>query len=207
MPDNNIEVPVPPCINPTDVVPIPAAIDANVPRCSAHVLAPSSKAAEVRGINHVPRVAQAVAESREAGRRLKEQRTQAKFERQQQVLESRASLTNVAPSLPSTPILPADVIPDDSLPNPPPALDSDTDFVAFCEAYATELASPLINTRNPDEPTFREAMNSPDADKWTLGIQDELKSLKEMGVYRLIPRSDVPTGRKILCGKWVLLLK
>ena len=97
-------------------------------------------------------------------------------------------------------------MPDDSLHHPPP-LDSDADFVAFCEAYTTELASPLINTWNPDEPTFHEAMNSPDAAKWTLSIQDELKSLKEMGVYCLIPRSDIPTSRKILCGKWVLLLK
>jgi len=50
-------------------------------------------------------------------------------------------------------------------------------------------------------------MNSPDADRWTLGIQDELKSLKEMGVYKLIPRSDIPAGHKVLRGKWVLLLK
>ena len=50
-------------------------------------------------------------------------------------------------------------------------------------------------------------MNSPDATKWTLGIQDELKSLKEMGVYQLVPRSDIPAGCKVLRGKWVLLLK
>ena len=49
-------------------------------------------------------------------------------------------------------------------------------------------------------------MRSPDADKWILGIQ-ELKSLKEMGVYTLVPRSDVPAGRKALHGKWVLHLK
>ena len=211
VPDNEIKVPVPPRVDPTDVVPVPAVVDANVPRRSARVHAPSSKAAEVQGIHHVPRVAQAVAKSREAGRRLKEQRAQAKFERRQQVLDSRASLTNVTPPVPPTPVIPADAIPDDSLPDgplhPPPPLDPDADFVAFCEAYAAELASPLINTRNPDKPTFHKAMNSPDADKWTIGIQDELNSLKEMGVYHLIPCSDVPTSRKILHGKWVLLLK
>ena len=86
-------------------------------------------------------------------------------------------------------------------------LDPDTDVVTLCEAFAVELASPLINPHNPDEPTFREAMNSFDTDKWTLGIQDELKSLREMGVYKLIPHSDIPAGCKILHGKWVLLLK
>ena len=31
--------------------------------------------------------------------------------------------------------------------------------------------------------------------------------MREMGVYKLIPHSDVPAGCKVLCGKWVLLLK
>jgi hypothetical protein len=66
---------------------------------------------------------------------------------------------------------------------------------------------PLINPHNPNNPPFHEAMSSPDADKWTQGIQEELESLKEMGVYKLIPHSDVPAGRKILRGKWVLHLK
>ena len=50
-------------------------------------------------------------------------------------------------------------------------------------------------------------MSSPDSAQWILGIHDELKSLQEMGVYKLVPCSDVPTGHKILRGKWVLLLK
>jgi len=104
------------------------------------------------------------------------------------------------------PPITTNAVPDDSLP-PLPILDPEVDFVAFCEAYTVELASPLINPRNPDEPTFHEAMNSPNSDKWILGIQDELKSLRDMGVYKLVPRSDIPTGRKVLRGKWVLLLK
>jgi hypothetical protein len=206
VPDNDIEVPVPLHDNPTDVVPVPVDDIDTVPRRSTQAPVPTSKTAETHGIKHMPRVAQAVIESREAGRRLKEQRAQAKSECRRQVLDLRASLTNVAPPSTSTSAVPANAVPDDSIPQVP-ALDPDSDFVAFCEAYAADLASPLINPRNPDEPTFREAMNSPDTDKWTLGIQDELKSLKEMGVYKLIPRSDVPTGRKILRGKWVLLLK
>jgi len=208
IPDNDDEVPVPVRDDPTNVDAIGDI--GNVPRRSAWTPAPTAKAAELIGIKHLPRVAQAVTESREAGRRLKEQHTQAKFERRQLVLDQRASLTNVDP--PSTsnptipPVVPTDAVPDDSLPQIP-SLDPESDFVAFCEAYATELAFPLINPRNPDEPTFRQAMKSPDADKWTFGIQDELKSLKDMGVYVLVPRSDVPSGRKILHGKWVLNLK
>ena len=76
-------------------------------------------------------------------------------------------------------------MPGDTLP-PPPILDNDTDFVAFCEAYAAELASPLINPCNPDDPSFHKAMKSPDAK---------------------VPRSDIPASRKVLRGKWVLHLK
>jgi hypothetical protein len=211
-PSNKIEVSIPVPHEPADIVPVPAGdavpvpiVDTDTaPRRSIRSHAPSTKVAETLGINHIPRVAQAVLESREAGRRLKDQRTQAKFDRRQQVLNLRASHTNVDMTVPPT--TPTNAVPDDSLPSPP-ILDPETDFIAFCEAYATDLASPLINPRNPDEPTFREAMSSPDSDKWIAGIQDELKSLNEMGVYKLIPRSDVPTGRKVLRGKWVLLLK
>lgn len=187
-----------------DIVPVPADNTDILPCRSGHPPAPSTKAAENLGIKSIPRVAQAVIESREAGRRLKEQRTQAKFERRQQVLDLRASLTNIDNV--QTPSLPTNAVPDDTL-LPLINLDSEADFIAFCEAYASELAFPLINTHCPDEPTFREAMKSPDSAKWTLGIQDELKSLKEMGVYKLVPHSDIPAGRKILRGKWVLILK
>jgi hypothetical protein len=150
VPNNLIKVPLPPFDNPTDVVPAPTATDDNGPHQSACTHTPSSKVVEIQGVKHLPRVAQAVAESHEAGCRLKEQCAQAKFDRRQQVLNSRASLTNITPSLPTATIIPKDAVPDDSLPDNslhhPPALDSDTDFIAFCEAYAAELASPLINT-------------------------------------------------------------
>ena len=153
-----------------DIVPVPAADTDIIPRRSACPLVPSTKAAENLGITQILCVAQAVIESCEAGRRLKEQHAQAKFEQHQLVLDLRAYTTNA--DAPPTPSLPTDAVPDDSLP-PPPILDPEVDFVAFCEAYAAELASPLINPRNPDEPTFRKAMNSPDFYKWILGIQDE----------------------------------
>ena len=76
------------------------------------------------------------------------------------------------------------------------------------EVFAASLASPLVNAEFPSDPvTLREALGSTDADSWRAGIQEELKSLSEMGVYKLVPRSSVPAGRKILRGKWVFRLK
>jgi hypothetical protein len=35
--------------------------------------------------------------------------------------------------------------------------------------------------------TWEEAKNTVDAEKWREGYQDELRSLKEMNIYKLIP--------------------
>jgi hypothetical protein len=49
-----------------------------------------------------------------------------------------------------------------------------------------------------DEPkTWKEAQASSEAEEWRKGYMDELKSLKDMGVYKLVPRSSVPAGTKI----------
>ena len=52
-----------------------------------------------------------------------------------------------------------------------------------------------------DEPRlWKDAQASADAKRWEEGYRDELKSLKDIGVYKLIPRSDVPQGHKIRKG-------
>lgn len=44
-----------------------------------------------------------------------------------------------------------------------------------------------------DEPrTLKEALESPDASRWEEAYREELRSLKEMGVYKFIPRDQVP---------------
>ena len=59
-----------------------------------------------------------------------------------------------------------------------------------------------------DEPkTWEEAQRSADAKRWEEGYRDELKSLKDMGVYKLVPRCDVPQGSKIRKGRPVFRIK
>ena len=59
-----------------------------------------------------------------------------------------------------------------------------------------------------DEPrTWKEAQMSADAKRWEEGYRDELKSLKDMGVYKLIPRTDVPQGHKVRKGMLVFQIK
>ena len=59
-----------------------------------------------------------------------------------------------------------------------------------------------------DEPkTWEEAKQSADAQRWEDGYRDELKSLKEMGVYKLVPQCEVPQGTKLRKGQPVFRIK
>jgi hypothetical protein len=50
-----------------------------------------------------------------------------------------------------------------------------------------------------DEPrTWEEALQSVDSEKWRAGYLDELNSLKDIGVYTLVPRSEVPPVLSVL---------
>jgi hypothetical protein len=65
----------------------------------------------------------------------------------------------------------------------------------------------LIDVEDPDAPSWTEALESGDRDKWLEGAEAELNSLREMGVYKLVPCSEVPSNCSILRGKFVCWLK
>ena len=54
-----------------------------------------------------------------------------------------------------------------------------------------------------DEPTWAQAMGSDEREYWIAGGRDELKSLEDLKVFVLVPRSEVPTGQRPLKGKLV----
>ncbi|KAG1875761.1 hypothetical protein F4604DRAFT_1492266, partial [Suillus subluteus] len=58
-----------------------------------------------------------------------------------------------------------------------------------------------------DPSTYAEAMASLDAASWTTALQEEFNSLRDLGVYKLVPCSSVPQGRKIMKGRPVFKLK
>ena len=65
----------------------------------------------------------------------------------------------------------------------------------------------IIDVEDPDSPTWGEAITSAEKEKWLEGARSELRSLEDMEVFRLVPRSAVPQDRKILRGKFVCKLK
>lgn len=55
-----------------------------------------------------------------------------------------------------------------------------------------------------DEPEFDEAMSRPDAELWLQACEEEMNSLRALGVYKLI---DKPEDRRLLKCKWVFKRK
>ena len=60
---------------------------------------------------------------------------------------------------------------------------------------------------DPDLPTFNQAMTGPDRDLYEQAMSDEIKELEEHGTWKLVKRSNVPQGSKVLPSTWVLRAK
>ena len=65
----------------------------------------------------------------------------------------------------------------------------------------------LVDIEDPDAPKWQEALESSKRKKWLEGAEAELTSLREMGVYKLVPCSEVPTDCSVLHKKFVCWLK
>src|SRR3954470_7853064 len=71
-----------------------------------------------------------------------------------------------------------------------------------------EASFAVFNAEDPDEHnSLEEALNSPSADEWCAALKEEFESIKQMGVYELVPRSAVPKGRTIMKGRPVFRKK
>ncbi|TFY55680.1 hypothetical protein EVJ58_g8092 [Rhodofomes roseus] len=97
-------------------------------------------------------------------------------------------------------------VPPDFVVDQPPPVD-EPDILAQLEALAASDAIPMDVEYPGDPATLEEAMSGPFKAEWSASLSDELKSIKDLGVYKLIPRSQVPAGRRILKGKPVFRLK
>lgn len=59
----------------------------------------------------------------------------------------------------------------------------------------------------PDPETMKEALAGPNGEHWRASALEEFASLKELNVYKLVRRSEVPANRKVMHGKPVFRLK
>ena len=65
----------------------------------------------------------------------------------------------------------------------------------------------LLGLAEDDPWMYQEAMQAYDVSDWETSYNDELRSMKQHGVWMLIPHTDVPQGRQILWSQTVFLWK
>ncbi|KAG5724824.1 hypothetical protein E4T56_gene12595 [Termitomyces sp. T112] len=166
-------------------------------RRSSRVRQPTEK---VAGDTRRPptRLERAVEELRQSGQRIKEQRMERRIEGQESnTAEMEAKDEHQAPlTIESN---------DQQAPAPNPEVDHDRILAAILTQFSD--IDPLPSNIEEEPRTWEEAKRGPDAEKWEEGYREEMKSLKEMGVYQLIPRSEVPKGQKVRKGRPIFKIK
>jgi len=55
--------------------------------------------------------------------------------------------------------------------------------------------------------TYAQAMNSPQSEHWKKAIEDEIQSLKDNGVFVVVPDDTVPADRRCITAVWVFGVK
>ena len=120
-----------------------------------------------------------------------------------------SSRSLVAPDTPDVAVVHAPAeppVPPDFIINNPPPLDK-PDMLVRLTALAVSDAIPMDVEYSGDPSTLEEAMSGPFKAEWLASLLDELKSIKDLSVYKLILRSQVPAGHRILKGKPTFQLK
>jgi hypothetical protein len=74
-----------------------------------------------------------------------------------------------------------------------------TSVIDFVAAIADGSLKPKLE----DKPKWHVALQSPEQEYWIVGGHDEVRSLQELKVFVLVPRSEVPRGMRPLKGKLV----
>jgi len=78
---------------------------------------------------------------------------------------------------------------------------------AVSTALAQQEQIQTLEQQEQTPDTWKQAMASPEADKWKAAANKEMASIDEMGVWDLVPRASVPRGQIIIACKWVFKIK
>lgn len=72
-----------------------------------------------------------------------------------------------------------------------------------CVANNTQIHSRSEGEKvNTTTNTLKEAMELPEAKLWKAATDMEVKRLQDLNVYKVVPRTDVPSEQKVIGSKW-----
>ena len=85
------------------------------------------------------------------------------------------------------------------------SLDNFPDVEEVLSTLADGSLEPTVH--DDDEPLWAQAITSDEREYWIAGGRDELRSLEDLKVFVLVPRSEMPRGHRPLKGKLVCKCK
>ncbi|KAL7563155.1 hypothetical protein ACA910_014434 [Epithemia clementina (nom. ined.)] len=80
------------------------------------------------------------------------------------------------------------------------------DSNVFC-CVGAGLGGGIQNTQELHVLTYKEAMRTPDRDKWQQAVEEEYERMINNNVFIPCPKSEVPAGSKILTSTWAMKKK
>jgi hypothetical protein len=174
-----------------DVPDVDDAPTASGPRRSARETKPSEKKVSAESLSFESAVQQAVAASAEAAKR-KRLSKEAKKSRRLNVISGRTACADAM----------------SAALDPSIGSEEEEEIFELFDILNLAMEEANVQVECEDEPTtFKEASLSPDAAEWMKAMSEEMTSQINMDVFRLVPRSSVPSNRKVLRSKWVYKLK
>ena len=74
--------------------------------------------------------------------------------------------------------------------------------------YADLAKNPLLFATDVRVPgCFKEALEGTHAEQWARAIKSEVQSLRDLGVFNMVKREDLPPKANVISGKWVFKVK
>ena len=107
--------------------------------------------------------------------------------------QAQALLAEFAPVRDTHFLIPTDLDSDD--------LTASQSLEEVLSAIADGSMEPFLDSG--DDPSWADALASPDREFWITGGREEIKSLQDLKVFVLVPRSQIPQGHRPLKGKLV----
>jgi hypothetical protein len=71
---------------------------------------------------------------------------------------------------------------------------------SLLETLGLPMALKAKKSNDPDIPLTREALSGPYAEDFWKALDDEIVSLKEKGTWKIVDRSSIPSGAKVIPG-------
>ena len=205
--DDDDNPPPPPATSTPSLLPLTDPPAAPPLRRSTRTRFPTSRATTSDGLHHSAALRQALVDSAAAAARQEEQRELTRLAAAEQStsnVELSNVLLNPPPPQPFSVNADHDALAELSAALPPTDRLLLAEFIANLDDIPTAQELAPVDVECPDDPkTWREAMASLDSREWVNGAEEELTSLREHQVFKLVPRDSVPHGRKILQGRFV----